>query len=247
MQFELDITKHLQSGSEQFSLHAELTTTSSRLALFGPSGSGKTLTLQAIAGLLTPDAGHIKINGKTLFDASKGINVPTKKRNVGYVFQNYALFPHLTVQENIGFGLTSVLNQINAASKQRVQELLEVFKLTSVATQMPATLSGGQQQRAALARALATAPDLLLLDEPFSALDQPLRRTMRDELTRSLEQFATPVVLVTHDVEEVEAFAETIAVYQEGQVKDVLETREVMASPHSLNSILYEQVAQAYR
>lgn len=243
MQFELDITKQLRNRGGEFVLRTRFATDDRALVLFGPSGSGKTLTLRAIAGMLTPDRGHIRINGETLFDSAAGVNVPTRKRSVGYVFQDYALFPHLTVRENVGFGLKPLLGRIRPQHGARVEELLEMFGLLNVAEQRPAALSGGQQQRAALARALAPSPRLLLLDEPFSALDQPLRLRMRDELAHILETVDTPVILVTHDSDEAAAFAQSVAVYRDGAVQDMHCTRHLAESGCAVARTLREQVA----
>ena len=246
MQFDLDITKRLRSGGDEFLLRSRFSTTDRALVLFGPSGSGKTLTLRAIAGMLKPDAGYIRCNGDVLFDSKKGINIPTRRRHVGYVFQDYALFPHLTVRDNIGFGLKPLFGRVSPKDKAHVEELIEAFGLSGVATQKPGALSGGQQQRTAMARALATSPKLLLLDEPFSALDQPLRIRMREELSRSLESFNIPLIMVTHDSDEVESFAESIVVYRNGQVEDVHSARQIAESGMSLKDTLRRQVEQAY-
>lgn len=246
MKFELDITKRLNSGGDEFLLRSQFSTTDSALVLFGPSGSGKTLTLRSIAGMLTPDEGYIKVNGDVVFDSKSGINIPTRHRNVGYLFQDYALFPHLTVRENIAFGLKPLLRQVSWQDQMRVNELICVFGLEKVAGQKPVALSGGQQQRTALARALATSPKLLLLDEPFSALDQPLRLKMRTELSRVLETFGIPMIMVTHDSDEVESFGETIVVYRDGCVADVHSAREIVQSGESLTATLCQQVAMAY-
>ena len=246
MQFELDITKRLRSGGDEFLLRSRFSTTDQTLVLFGPSGSGKTLTLQAIAGMLDPDEGYIRINGTPLFDNKSGINIPARDRKIGYVFQDYALFPHLTVRENIGFGLKPLFGKLNKAGDKRVAELVDAFGLSGVSEQKPGALSGGQQQRTALARALATSPDLLLLDEPFSALDQPLRAKMRRELSRTRQRFNIPMIMVTHDSDDVEAFAESVIVYRNGSVADIHSAREIAKSGASLAETLHEQVAQAY-
>jgi len=246
MKIEVDIVKRLRSGGKEFLLRSQFSTTDRALVLFGPSGSGKTLTLRSIAGMLSPDEGCIRINGDVLFDSAAGINVPTRQRKVGYVFQNYALFPHLSVRENIGFGLKPLFGRLGHREGERIEELMEVFGLAALATQKPAALSGGQQQRTALARALATSPKLLLLDEPFSALDQPLRVRMRRELSRALKDFDIPLIMVTHDSDEVEAFAETIVVYHHGRVEEVHSARDFQTSEASLTETLRSQVARAY-
>ena len=169
--------------TRSFDLSARLSTDAAFVALYGPSGSGKSLSLQAIAGLLRPRAGHVRIGGRTLFDAQAGIDLPPPQRRIGYLFQHYALFPHLSVRENLAFGLTSWRQRrLTEAQRARVDGLLERFGLQSMADSRPATLSGGQQQRVALARALACEPDLLLLDEPFAALNPMLRDELRGEL-----------------------------------------------------------------
>ncbi|CCH50241.1 ABC transporter ATP-binding protein [Pseudodesulfovibrio piezophilus] len=246
MKFELDISKRLNGGGDEFLLRSRFSTTDRALVLFGPSGSGKTLTLRSIAGLLTPDDGYIKVNGEVIFDAKAGINVPTRERNVGYVFQDYALFPHLTVRENIAFGLKPLFGRLSGKKQRHVEDLIAVFGLEKVAGQKPGAMSGGQQQRTALARALATSPKLLLLDEPFSALDQPLRLRMRTELARVLETFDIPMIMVTHDSDEVESFAETIVVYRNGSVEDVHSARKFIDSGESMTEALCRQVARSY-
>ncbi|MDK2955695.1 MAG: molybdate transport system ATP-binding protein [Desulfovibrionales bacterium] len=246
MQFELNITKRMRSGGDAFLLRSHFSTSDRALVLFGPSGSGKTLTLQAIAGLLTPDEGCIKVNGDVLFDSEAGVNTPTRQRNVGYVFQNYALFPHRTVRENVGFGLKPLFGRLSAEDSRRVEELIHLFDLSRVADLKPSALSGGQQQRTALARALATSPKILLLDEPFSALDQPLRLRMRTELSRVLENFGIPMIMVTHDSDEVESFAESVVVYRHGEVVGMHSAKAIAESGQSLTETIREQVAMAY-
>ena len=192
-----------------------------RVVLFGPSGSGKTLTLRAIAGLLKPDFGCISIGNKVLFDTKKRINVQVKDRHIGYMFQDYALFPHLTVRENIAFGIRrSIISQKDAATK--VANWLEFFSLESVAYSKPMAISGGQRQRVALARALAVEPRLLLLDEPFSALDPLLRSKLRQELKIFLDQLGIPVLLITHDPADVEAFAEQLILFENGSITKII-------------------------
>ncbi|WP_285905228.1 ATP-binding cassette domain-containing protein [Pseudodesulfovibrio pelocollis] len=246
MQFEVDIVKRLRGGSGEFVLRSRFSATDRALALFGPSGSGKTLTLLALAGLLTPDAGRIAINGDVLFDSEAGINLPARRRGVGYVFQDYALFPHRTVWQNVAFGLTPLFGRISREDAERVDELLDLFGLSGLAGQRPATLSGGQKQRTALARAVAPRPRALLLDEPFSALDQPLRLRMREELSRMLDAVSIPMVLVTHDADEAEAFARTVVVYNHGAVAGVHRADEVTGQGRDLADVLRRQVADAY-
>jgi molybdate transport system ATP-binding protein len=246
MQFELDIVKRMRGAGEEFTLRSRFATTDNALVLFGPSGSGKTLTLQAIAGLLTPDQGRIAVNGDVLYDSRAGINLPTRRRGLGYLFQDYALFPHRTVWDNVAFGLTPLFGRASRRDARRVDELLDLFGLSALARQRPAALSGGQKQRTALARALATRPRMLLLDEPFSALDQPLRLRMRSELAKILEKFNIPMIMVTHDTDEMESFAESVVVYRQGCVVG-LHTSADMAQPGTnACRAIHDQMALAY-
>lgn len=185
------------------------------VALFGPSGSGKTLTLQCIAGLVQPDRGSIVIDGVTVFDSSRGINLPPQRRRVGYVFQNYALFPHLTTEANVGYGL----HYLPASERRRqVEEAIRRVRLVGLEKRLPRQLSGGQQQRVALARTLATQPHILLLDEPFSALDSAVRARLQSELIQLLRQVSITTVLVTHNLPEAYALSERMIVYDAGRI-----------------------------
>jgi molybdate transport system ATP-binding protein len=197
--------------------------------LFGPSGAGKTLTLQCLAGLLRPDAGRIVVDGRVLFDG-EGVDVPPQGRRVGYVFQGYALFPHLSVAENVGFGLRD-LPRARRAEKTRA--VLERLGLADFAERLPRDLSGGQRQRVALGRALAIDPALLLLDEPLSALDAPLRRALRDELRAILADWRTAAVVVTHDFTEAYRLADRIVVYDAGRVVQSAPRSELLWQPAS--------------
>jgi molybdate transport system ATP-binding protein len=205
------------------------------VALFGPSGAGKTLTLQCLAGLARPDAGRITVDGTVFFDSERGIHVRPQDRRLGYVFQGYALFPHLTVADNVGFGLG---HWPRAERRRRVGEVLERLELLGLADRRPAGLSGGQQQRVALGRALAADPALLLLDEPLSALDAPLRRQLRGELGRIVRDWGTATVLVTHDLAEAFELADRIVVYDHGRIVQAAPKSEVLSRPAS------EQVAR---
>ena len=201
-----------------------------RLVLFGPSGSGKSLTLQAVAGLLRPESGVIEVDDRALFDSEAGIDVPARQRRMGFLFQDYALFPHLTLEENLRFGLTRLWRKPAPGMRERVQALLDSFGLAAQARHLPSELSGGQKQRAALARALAPDPDALLLDEPFSALDQPLRLKLRQELADTLARLDTPLILVTHDPDEAVQFGEAVAVFRKGEVVRVFQDGELSRS-----------------
>src|SRR5471032_3084850 len=173
MQIKLDIRKTLRSGTRRFELHAQLESASQRIVIFGDSGAGKSQLLKAVAGLMTPDAGRIELAGRCLFDSAASVDIPSQQRNVAYLFQDYALFPHLNVRQNIVFGLNK--GWFNPAASDDGEELrywLAAFELEAVAQQFPHQLSGGQRQRVSLARALIAHPQALLLDEPFAALDQ---------------------------------------------------------------------------
>jgi molybdate transport system ATP-binding protein len=220
---EVDIRKTLRDGRRSFTLASTFTSRDDFVVLFGPSGSGKSLTLQAIAGMATPDAGVIRVGGRTLFDAAQGVNVPIQERRVGYLFQDYALFPHMTVEQNIALALSPWgFGKPSATTRSQVAETLDVFELTPQAHALPRDISGGQRQRTALARALVRKPDLLLLDEPFASLNPLLRTRMRTELLRIQEHFRVPVLLITHDEDDVRTFGDTLLLYEAGAVKEVL-------------------------
>jgi molybdate transport system ATP-binding protein len=188
------------------------------VALYGPSGAGKSITLQAMAGLLHAQRGHVRIGGRPLFDSAAGIDVPAPDRRLGVLFQHYALFPHLSVRENVAFGLTTWRTRLGHAEAERVDALIRTFELGAMAAARPATLSGGQQQRVALARALACGPDALLLDEPFAALNPLLRQSLRVELAQVRERWRIPMVMITHDVEDVLALANVAFLVDGGRV-----------------------------
>jgi molybdate transport system ATP-binding protein len=216
---DVDLKLTVTDGTRRFDLAARFATDVPFAALYGPSGAGKTLTLQAIAGLLHPSAGHVRLDGRTLYDSARGIDVPAPARRIGYLFQNYALFPHLSVRENVAFGLTAWhRRRLPPREAERVQALLEGFGLAALADSRPQKLSGGQQQRVALARALACQPQVLLLDEPFAALNPMLRSELRHELAQVRRQWGIPVLMITHDIEDVLALADVAFVYSDGQV-----------------------------
>lgn len=197
------------------------------LVLFGPSGSGKTTTLRIILGLVRPDEGRIEVGGQVVFDHTRGVWVPPHLRRVGYLPQEYHLFPHLDVSANIAYGLNG-----GATAKQaRVAGLLESFRLTGVAHRRVWELSGGQRQRVALARAMAPRPAALLLDEPFSALDMELRRELRTELRALLSDARIPIVLVTHDREEALAIGDVVQVMENGRSVAAGEPVTVLGHP----------------
>ena len=196
------------------------------VVLFGFSGAGKSMTLQLISGLMKPDEGSVSLGDTTYFNSSAGIDCSPQERPFGYVFQDLALFPHMTVIKNILYGGTRLAKNERA---QRAQQMIHEFKLSGLEHKFPSEISGGQKQRVALARALIRRPDLLLLDEPFTALDRPLRLEMRNFLRAVREEFNIPVVLVTHDFEEALSIGEKVIVYEEGRIAQV-------GSPHAVRS-----------
>ncbi|AFM42887.1 ABC-type sulfate/molybdate transport systems, ATPase component [Desulfosporosinus acidiphilus SJ4] len=227
MELCVDIRKKL-SG---FELNLNFETSEDVLGLLGASGSGKSMTLRCIAGIETPDYGQIVLNGRILFDSQKGINLPCRRRRIGYVFQNYALFPHLTVEENIGFGIGELRRK---DQKAIIKEMVTMIKLEGLEKRYPSQLSGGQQQRVALARALATKPEALLLDEPFSALDDYLRNHMVRQLTETLGKFPGAAVFVSHNMEEVYRVCRNLVILSRGIIEGKGGTKEVFKAPPSL-------------
>ena len=184
-------------------------------AILGPSGAGKSLTLRAIAGLVRPSTGRIALDGESLFDSKDGTDVPARRRGVGYVFQDYALFPHLTVAQNISFGLHGAKGD---EKRSAVADMVDLLRLHGLEDRYPRRLSGGERQRVALGRALAPHPRLLLLDEPFSALDAPARESLTQEFLMLRERIAVPAILVTHDVAEAYALSSDLVVIERGMV-----------------------------
>jgi iron(III) transport system ATP-binding protein len=198
------------------------------LALLGPSGSGKTTLLRLIAGFERPDQGEISIGGRTVVDVARSVWVPAEDRGVGMVFQDYALFPHLTVAQNVEFGLR---NSNRAARRARVEELLKLTEMSHCPNRYPHELSGGQQQRVALARALAPSPGVVLLDEPFNGLDPDLRPQMRREVAQILRHLGTAAILVTHDQEEALGMADYIGVIRNGELQQLGTPEDIYYSP----------------
>ena len=205
------------------------------IALLGASGCGKTMTLKCIAGIETPDRGKIIVNGKTLFDSEKRINLTPQKRRVGLLFQNYALFPNMTVLQNITAG-TRRDKQEN--TKKKIEDIMERFELTDLADHYPHQLSGGQQQRTALARILVSQPEILLLDEPFSALDSHLRFRMEQEVRQVIKEFGKTVLFVSHSRDEVFRLSDKIAVFNNGKIDAFGNKNMIFKNPKTRNAAI---------
>jgi molybdate transport system ATP-binding protein len=225
MSLEVSIKKRLG----QFLLDVHFTSGSGVLGLLGASGCGKTMTLMCIAGILKPDEGRIVLNGRTLFDSEKRIDLPPQQRRVGYLFQNYALFPNMTVARNIACGLCHEPD--SAARKKAVRDIISLMRLNGLERHRPHQLSGGQQQRTALARILVGQPELLLLDEPLSALDSHLKDQLVTELRHLLKSFGKNALLVTHNRDEAYQLCNTLGVMENGRLLGAGGTREFFADP----------------
>ena len=201
------------------------------MVLFGPSGAGKSLMLKMISGLVRPDAGVVTMAGEPVFDSGAGIDIPIRGRATGYLFQEYALFPHMTVFANIAYGI----NGTRAEVESKVAELIKVMRLAGLERRYPSELSGGQKQRTALARTLATGPRVLLLDEPFSALDYQVREKLRADLLKIHSIFPITTIVVTHDLEEAFMLSERIAVINDGRIEQLGSREEVFYRPVTRN------------
>ena len=223
----VDIEKNLPG----FALRVKLEADRETLALLGPSGCGKSMTLRCIAGIERPDRGSIVLNGVTLFDSGKGICLSPQKRRTGLMLQNYALFPNMTVRGNVEAGARREKDK--KARGQRVDAALAAFGLEGLAGHYPHQLSGGQQQRTALARILVSDPAVLLLDEPFSALDSHLRLQLEGEIRRVIRDFQGPVILVSHDREEVYRLSDRVAVMAGGRIETAGDKREIFRRPRT--------------
>ena len=230
MSLEVTIAKRF----EGFTLHADFTAGNTAAAILGASGCGKSMTLRCIAGVVKPDSGRIVLDGRVLFDSEKGIDLPPQQRNVGLLFQNYALFPNMTVEQNILCALKKEKDP--AARKAACGSALRAMRLEELAHRLPSELSGGQQQRAALARILAGRPRILMLDEPFSALDSYLREEVEGEVGSLLSNFDGTALLVTHDRNEAYRLCREMIVMDSGEVLRAGTTKEVFADPRRLTA-----------
>ena len=232
MRLEVDIEK--RAGA--FHLKTAFACEKEWLGILGASGCGKSMTLKCIAGIERPDAGRIVLNGRVLFDSEKKIDLPPQKRQVGYLFQNYALFPGMTVRQNLLSGLHAVKDK--RQREARADEMLTLLQLQDVASLHPEALSGGQAQRAALGRILVNEPDLLMLDEPFSALDTHLRLKLQMELKRLLSSYRGGILLVTHDRDEAFRMCDRLGAMENGRMLAVKPTRELFSDPETVPAAL---------
>ena len=223
MSLEVDIRKKMRD----FDLQVSFSEQRKRIGILGASGCGKSMTLKSIAGIETPDTGKICAEGRVLYDSARKINLRPQKRNIGYLFQSYALFPTMTVAENIAAGLSGAREE----KRRRVREMAERFHLAGLEDHYPSGLSGGQQQRTALARLMACRPEMILLDEPFSAMDVYLKDQLQEQLSEMLEGYAGTVVLVSHNRDEIYRFCDDVLVMEQGQVIRTGEKKAVFAEP----------------
>jgi molybdate transport system ATP-binding protein len=221
----------LQKKVNGFVLDVEWQIGDELAVLFGYSGAGKSMTLQLIAGLRRPDEGRVSVDDVVYFDSTAGINFPPQERSFGYVFQDLAIFPHMTVLQNILYGAENLPKK---EKRDRASEMIHAFRLTGLEERYPAEISGGQKQRVAFARALIRRPKTFLLDEPFSALDRPLRLEMRRFLRDVRDNFNIPVLLVTHDFDEAVDISDKIIVYEHGSIAQIGSPETVKTNPANL-------------
>ena len=223
----MGITVEVKKKLGEFCLDIRFQSEASRIGILGASGCGKSMTLKSIAGIESPDEGEIVINDHVVFDSRQKVNIKPQKRNIGYLFQNYALFPTMTVNRNIAAGLKGTRQE----KQERVQEMIRRFQLEGLEERLPGELSGGQQQRVALARIMAYEPDVILLDEPFSALDMFLKDRLQQELMEMLEGYHGIVVMVSHNRDEIYRFSEDLLILDQGRVVTSGKTRDIFDHP----------------
>ena len=232
----LKVKKRLYGPEGEFWLDIELETDGAEfLVIFGPSGSGKTTLLRIIAGLERPDEGYIEVDGEIWYDSERRINLPPQKRDVGFVFQDYALFPNMSVFENIAYGM-------KRKDKHKVMELLKLAKMEAFKDRRPDTLSGGQKQRVALLRAIAKEPKLLLLDEPLSALDRDLANLLREEIKLFQRKYKIPTLMVSHNIEDALSLADRILKIKNGKIIAYDSPKEIFSSEESPYRLIFKGV-----
>ncbi|SFA77696.1 molybdate transport system ATP-binding protein [Acetitomaculum ruminis DSM 5522] len=229
MSIDIKLNKKLNN----FNIDIELSHDGKCLGILGASGCGKSMTLKMIAGIEKPDSGKIVLNGRTIYDFDKKIDLKPQERKVGYLFQNYALFPNMTVEENIGIGLK---NKSNSEKKSIVNGYIEKFGLKDLEKRHPYELSGGQQQRCALARIMASSPDIIMLDEPFSALDSFLKDKLQLELLEYLKEFHGDIIMVSHSRDEIYRFCDKLAIMNEGKIISFGDTKSLFINPKKLEA-----------
>lgn len=229
------LSVHIKKKLKDFELAVDFDMEEGVVGFLGSSGCGKSMTLKCIAGIETPDEGRIVLDDEVLFDKKAGINLTPQKRKVGYLFQNYALFPHMTVRQNIEAGLSSS-NKSKQEKKEIVERLLQQFHIKELEKSYPLRISGGQQQRAALARMMAAEPKFLLLDEPFSALDAYLKEKLMQEMMTYLNQFKKGVIMVSHSRDEVYQMCSDTVIMHRGVLETVGKTKEIFDNPGTVNA-----------
>lgn len=225
MSLMVDIRKQYKN----FELQEKLIFNGTALGLLGASGCGKSLTLKCIAGIETPDTGRIVLNGRILYDSELGINLPVQQRNVGMLFQNYALFPHMTVKKNIETGIRHKKDK-----SRQLEAMIRLFRLEGMLYKYPGQLSGGEQQRVALARSMSLEPELLMLDEPFYALDAFLKEKVQQELYKLLKEYRGEIIMVSHSRDELYRFCDTIAVIHQGHILESRRKDEIFCRPSAM-------------
>ncbi len=227
----MELIVKIEKSLGGFNLNVDFKAQQNILGLLGASGSGKSMTLRCIAGLEKPDSGRIVLNDRVLFDSKMGINLPSRQRRVGFLFQNYALFPHMTVEENISFALSRLSKQEKTAV---VTEKIAMMQLKGLEGHLPSQLSGGQQQRVALARALAVEPEVLLLDEPFSALDNHLRSQMERQLMDTISEFNGVTLFVSHNMDEVYHVCDDVIILDQGAIVANGSKQQIFSAPPTI-------------
>ncbi len=236
----MSISIDIQKKIETFQLNIKFKSDAKRIGVLGASGCGKSMTLKCIAGIEVPDTGFVEIDGRVLFDKEKKINEKVQNRNVGYLFQNYALFPTMTVEQNIAVGVEGREKKHQKLTKEerrkKIQELVKMFRLEGMEKKLPGELSGGQQQRVALARIFAYEPEVILLDEPFAALDMFLKNRLQQELLEMLADYEGTVIMVSHSRDEIYRFSEEVLVIDDGASVISGKTKEIFQNPQKIEA-----------